>query len=208
MTKYLFIFSLLLFSFTSSTFDYIKLKDASECKKKIKEKSGSTNTLYATFSENKFSSLFNNPKSGKGEIYFKKKDKIRWEHTSPISQIILIDGKSIKYQEDKKELNNVTTTKIVKKIQSLMVNLISGDFLNEKDFAIEYLSNQLNYKLILRPTSSKLSKYIQKVELVFDIKNLALKEMTLEETATEKVVYGFSNVSFNKTIEDNKFTKF
>ncbi len=208
MTKYLFIFSVLLFSFTYSSSDYVKLKDASECKKKIKEKSSSTTTLYATFSENKFSKLFNKPKTGKGELYFKKKDKIRWEHTSPISQIILIDGKNIKYQEDNKEVTNLTTTKIVKKIQSLMVNLISGDFLNEKDFSIEYQSNQVNYKLILMPTSSKISKYIQKVELIFDIKNLALKEMTLEESTTEKVVYEFSNVKFNTSIEDSKFNKF
>ncbi len=207
MIRYLFI-AFLFLSLTVKNESYVKIKDTTEVKKKIKDKSTSTNTLSANFSEKKLSSMYNTPKTGKGILLFKKKDKIRWEHTEPISQIILIDGDKVKYQEDKKEVKNTTSTKIVKKIQSLMVNLISGDFLNEKEFKIEYYTNQVNYKLILKPTSSRLSKYIQSVELIFEMNSLALKEMTLSESETEKVIYSFSDVKFNKTIEDSKFSKF
>jgi outer membrane lipoprotein-sorting protein len=41
--------------------------------------------------------------------------------------------------------------------------------------------------------------------LIFDKKALTLKEMTMAESDTEKVVYTFSNTKLNETINDSKF---
>jgi outer membrane lipoprotein-sorting protein len=196
------------FSFTLVNDGYTLLKDSVSCVRKIKDKSSLTNTLSANFSERKFSSLYNNPKQAKGKLLFKKNDKIRWEHFDPNQQIILINGKHIKYQENHKEIKNTTSTIIVKKIQKLMLNLINGNFLAQKEFTVNYYENNLNYKLILKPISKKTARYLSEVDLIFDKNSLELKEMELSENETEKVVYTFSNIQVNKTIDDSNFSNF
>ena len=207
MIRILLIASLLL-SFSMSNDGYTLIKDSTNCSRKIIDKSGSTNTLSANFSERKISNLFNNPKIGKGKILFKKKDKIRWEHFEPNQQIILIDGKKIKYQENHKEVKNTTSTIVVKKIQKLMINLINGNFITQKEFNVNYFENNLNYKLVLRPLNNKIARYLSEVDLVFDKNTLELKEMELSENDTEKVIYTFSNIHINKVIDDVNFSNF
>jgi outer membrane lipoprotein-sorting protein len=108
--------------------------------------------------------------------------------------------------ENGKEVSNATSKMIVKKVQSLMVKMMSGDFLSSKEFKISYYENSTNYKLILKPVSSKISKYVEKIELVFSKKDLLMKEISIFESDTEKVVYSFSNIQENQSIQDAKFT--
>ena len=89
-----------------------------------------------------------------------------------------------------------------------MLQLLSGEFLNEKDFKIAYYENKTNYKLVLTPKSDRMSRYISQVELIFDKTQLTLKEMSLIEDEKEKIVYTFTNVKENGSIDDSKFTTF
>ena len=204
----LLLISSLFFSFISISDGYTLVKDSSICSRKILEKSTLTNTLSANFSERKISSLYNTPKTAKGKLFFKKNDKIRWEHFDPNHQVILINGKKIKYQENHKEIKNTTSTMVVKKIQKLMLNLINGNFLAQKEFLINYYENNQNYKLILKPLNKKIGRYLSEVDLIFDKNSLELKEMELCENETEKVEYTFSNIQINKSIDDSNFSNF
>ena len=89
-----------------------------------------------------------------------------------------------------------------------MVKMLSGTFLDDKDFKISYYENSSQYKLILKPTSDRLSKYIDNVILIFDKNDILLKEMSLVESENEKLVYSFSNVLLNNSISDTKFSDY
>lgn len=188
--------------------EYSKLSDPSSCKKAITAKTKSTQSIKASFSETVYSSMVKTPAKAKGKMQYKREGKIRWEHLSPKSQVVLINGKSIRLQENGKEITNAGSNRVVRKVQSLMVQLINGDFLNEKDFRISYYANSTNYKLYLKPKSSRMSKYISVIQLIFDKKTLALKKMVLSETEKDKVVYTFSDTQFNQGISDKTFTSF
>jgi outer membrane lipoprotein-sorting protein len=114
----------------------------------------------------------------------------------------------MRINEEGKEVASNASGAVAKKIQKMMINLISGNFLNEKDFAISYFENSLSYKLILVPKNQSLSKYISSIVLVFDRKKMILSEMSLIESETDKVVYSFSSVVVNQNINDNKFLSF
>jgi outer membrane lipoprotein-sorting protein len=60
----------------------------------------------------------------------------------------------------------------------------------------------------LTPKSDRMARYIERIDLIFDKKDLILKEMSMLETAEEKIVYTFINVQVNGIIYDTKFTKF
>jgi outer membrane lipoprotein carrier protein len=207
--KYFGILSLLLFfQLQLNAQGYTKLENPSSCKEALKKQHKEMNSLKADFEETTYNSLLSTPQKGTGVLYFKKEASIRWESLTPQKKTILIHNKQVKFYENEKEIKSAGTKMIVKRVQELMVNLISGDFLNEKDFSIAYYGNASNYKLVLVPKQQKLKKYVQKIQLIFSKSSLLLEEMTLFSNDSDKVVYTFSKVKTNTTLADTLFTKY
>ncbi|MBL1280469.1 MAG: outer membrane lipoprotein carrier protein LolA [Fluviicola sp.] len=207
MVKILF-FALLFVSFGANAQSYSKVKDLAKCKQLINAKAKKTNSISGDFTEEIHSSMFNSAKKASGKMHYEKENKIRWEHLSPKKQIILIDGKKVRMMENGKENTSSTSNRIVKKVQGLMLQLFNGDFLNEKEFSISYYENTKNYKLVLKPKSSRMSKYISSIEMIFDKKLISLTQLALKETEEDKIIYKFTNIVFDKDIPNTIFTKF
>ena len=187
---------------------YTPIKDPAVCKTKINTSAQKTLNISAKFKEEVYSSMFNSVKVGSGILKYKKQNKIRWEHFTPKKQIVLINGSKVRLQEDGKEVKNASSNQVIKKVQSLMIQLFSGEFLNEREFKISYFESSDNFKLILVPKSSRMSKYIASVEMIFNKKSLKLSKLTLKESDTDKIVYSFSSVTFNTDMNDTNFTQF
>lgn len=207
MVKYILI-AFLVISYSGISQSYTKVKNVATCKQLINSKAKKTNSISGNFTEEIYSSMFNSTKKATGRMHYEKVNKIRWEHLSPKKQIILIDGNKVRMMENGKEVVNSTSNRIVKKVQGLMLQLFNGDFLNEKEFTISYFENAKNYKLSLKPKSSRMSKYISSIEMVFDKKTISLRQLTLKETEADKIVYKFTNIVFNKDISNSLFTRF
>lgn len=206
-----FITSFLLFiaiSGASFAQEYTKIPDPKGCKTALEKQHKETKSIQSDFSETASSSLLSAPQKGSGKMWYKKEDKIRWEKTKPESQIILINGKTVKLQEKGKEVSSASSKMVVKKIQQLMVQMMTGDFLNEKDFKISYYESKTNYKLVLTPKSDKMKRYVAEISLIFGKEQLLLKELTMKQNETDKLVYSFTNMQQNGTINDSKFTTF
>ncbi|OFZ54226.1 MAG: hypothetical protein A3D92_07930 [Bacteroidetes bacterium RIFCSPHIGHO2_02_FULL_44_7] len=207
MRNYFLIFFLFFVHLTQAQ-SFTKLSNTSECKAKIEKRAQATYAITANFSETVHSAMYNNPKAGSGKLKYKKSNKIRWEHVSPKKQIVLINGSKVRLYENGKENKNAASSQVIKKVQALMIQLFSGEFLNEKEFNIEYYESSQEYKLILKPKSSRMSKYISKVEMYFSKKELTLNKMILMESTDERIVYGFSNIVINGQISESSFTQF
>ena len=93
-------------------------------------------------------------------------------------------------------------------MQSLMLGLLSHEFLNQKDFSIVYYESKTQYKLVLKPKKSMVRKYISAIELVFNKSNLALNNIRMLESEQDYVTYKFTSVVFNQSIPESKFTQF
>lgn len=184
--------------------DYKTVSNKETVKDAIDKKHKETKSITADFSEKVHSDMFKEPQTGNGKFYFKKDNKVRWEHTSG-KQVILINGESVKLYENGKLVNNPASQKVVKQIQGMMIGMLSGDFLNEKDFTITYQENTKYYKLTLVPKSPRMAKHISKIELRFSKTTLLLDEMTMIESANQKIIYTFTNLKTNQSIEDSKF---
>lgn len=202
------LFLFMLFSASLSAQDYTKIADPKACKAALEKQHKETKAIQADFTETATSPLLTSPQKGSGKMWYKKENKIRWEKSKPESQIILINGKTVKLQEKGKEVSSASSKMVVKKIQGLMVQMMTGEFLNEKDFKISYYENKSNYKLILTPKSEKMKRSISEIILIFNKKELTIKELTMLTDNDNKLVYSFSNMEVNGTINDSKFTTF
>lgn len=207
MKFYTLILSLLTFSLCSYSQEFKAVSNKSNVKQAIQKQHSETKSLSADFTEEIHSTLFTKPMKGNGSLLYKQSDKIRWENTSS-KHIILLNGSVVKMSENGKKISDPMANKVVKKIQGMMLSMLSGDFLNEKEFSISYYENSALYKLILTPKSQRMSKYIQKIELQFNKQTLLLTQMKMYESKDQQLVYVFSNTKINTTINESKFTKF
>lgn len=201
-------FLLFLLALNASAQDYSKIPDPKACKAALEKQHKETKAIKADFTETATSALLTNAQKGSGKMWYKKENKIRWEKTKPENQIILINGKTVKLQEKGKEVSSASSKMVVKKIQGLMVQMMTGEFLNEKEFRINYFENKSNYKLVLTPKSDKMKRYVSEINLIFGKKELTIKELTMQTDKDNKLVYSFSNMEVNGTINDSKFTTF
>lgn len=186
--------------------DFKSVSDKNGVKAAIEKKHNETTSITADFSEKIHSDMFKEPQTGSGKFYFKKDDKVRWDHTSA-KQLILISGDKVKLYENGKLVNNPASQKVVKQIQGMMISMLSGDFLNEKDFSIGYFENSKSYKLVLTPKNPRMAKYMSKIELLFNKKTYLLDEMMMVESKNQKIIYTFTNLKTNQTIAESKFTQ-
>lgn len=208
MMRYLLV--LLIFTgtiFISNAQEFKPISNSATAKSAIEKKHKATNSLTADFTEIVTSSMFKTPQTSKGKLYYRKADKIRWENTTA-KQIILLNGSKVKMSENGKEVSNAMTNKIVKKIQNMMLSMLSGDFLSEKEFKISYYESGSQYKLVLTPKSPRMAKYILKIDLYFDKKSALLDAMNMHESKDQNVMYNFTNAAINTTISETKFNQF
>jgi outer membrane lipoprotein-sorting protein len=195
-----------MFAVQGFTQEFKTASNSSAIKSAIEKKHQATNSISAQFTEKVVSNMFKEPQKGYGNFLFKKENKVRWDKTSA-KQLILINGETVKMYENGKALNNPTSQKIAKQIQGMMLSMLSGDFLNQKDFSIKYEENSKLYRLTLSPKSPRMAKYIAKIELLFSRSSLLLEEMTLFEKDSQKVNYAFSDIETNVKIDDSKFNQ-
>ncbi len=196
----------IMFAVQGFTQEFKTASNSSAIKSAIEKKHQATNSISAQFTEKVVSNMFKEPQKGYGNFLFKKENKVRWDKTSA-KQLILINGETVKMYENGKALNNPTSQKIAKQIQGMMLSMLSGDFLNQKDFSIKYEENSKLYRLTLSPKSPRMAKYIAKIELLFSRSTLLLEEMTLFEKDSQKVNYAFSDIETNVKIDDSKFNQ-
>lgn len=196
----------IMFAVQGFTQEFKTASNSSAIKSAIEKKHQATNSISAQFTEKVVSNMFKEPQKGYGNFLFKKENKVRWDKTSA-KQLILINGETVKMYENGKALNNPTSQKIAKQIQGMMLSMLSGDFLNQKDFSIKYEENSKLYRLTLSPKSPRMAKYIAKIELLFSRSSLLLEEMTLFEKDSQKVNYAFSDIETNVKIDDSKFNQ-
>ena len=203
----LLILSTLLMSSYHWTQEYKKMTQTSSLESKFENKGKTIKTLQADFSESIHSSVLKDIAKASGKLFYKSTDQIRWEHISPISKIMIMNGKVIKLQEKGKEIKNNQSNRIASKIQSMMNGLLSGAFIKDKSYKIAYYESNSMYKLLLLP-EGKMSKYIQQIELYFNKETLLLDQLILKESDKDFIQYQFSNIKVNQTLSDQKFKTF
>jgi outer membrane lipoprotein-sorting protein len=183
---------------------YKPLKDNTTFVTRLKSKSKEVKSISASFKETIYSSMILEPNKNNGQFLYEASSKIRWEKFKP-AEVILFDGNDLKRYKDGELVDNQGSKRITKRIIDLILILVDGSFYESKDFDISYFENDSSYRLLLKPTSTAMSKAVETIELVFLKTDISLKEFTILESELDYIQYEFSNLEYNKSIDPIKF---
>lgn len=183
----------------------MSLQETVELKKKVKLLSEQTKTISSDFTQYKHLDFLSNEIVTKGNLVFKAPDLVKWEYVEPFKYSVIFKNESLFVDDDGEKSDiNLSSSKLFKQLNHLIINSVKGDMFNDKEFKIDYLKINANLDIHFKPLNSKIEKYIKEFVILFSSKGEVLQIKMIEPTDDfTKIV--FKNRVINKPISDAVF---
>lgn len=183
----------------------MSLQETVELKEKVKLLSEQTKTISSDFTQYKHLDFLSNEIVTKGNLVFKAPDLVKWEYVEPFKYSVIFKNESLFVDDDGEKSDiNLSSSKLFKQLNHLIINSVKGDMFNDKEFKIDYLKIGANFDIHFKPLNSKIEKYIKEFVILFSSKGevLQIKMIELTDDFTKIV---FKNRVINKPISDAVF---
>ena len=164
-------------------------------------------TLICPFVQTKKMAVLKEEVVTKGNMYFQKNDRFRWEYTGENPFVFVQNGEEyFSLMNGKVSEIKDNSARLFQEIAKLVTSSINGDILeNTKKFTIEYQENN-NFVLIhLTPIPKSMKNFISKIKLYFNKTNYLVSKIEILESEEDTTTIQFENVKVNQTINPQIF---
>jgi len=176
-------------------------------KKQIKEVSEKTKTITSDFVQYKHLDFLTEDIETSGKIAFKAPNWVKWEYTKPYEYSVIFKNDVLLINDGGTKSDvKMSSSKLFKNLNQLIINSVTGDMFDEEQFEISYYKSKEYYKVILVSKDKKLAKFINSFELQFHKETGAVLEVKMIELSGDFTKIIFSNRVDNSDLSDAIFT--
>jgi outer membrane lipoprotein-sorting protein len=177
-----------------------------DLKKKVKSHSELTKTIVSDFTQYKHLDFLSNDIITSGKLVFKTPNLVKWEYVKPFEYSVIFkeDNLYINDEGQKSDIN-LSSSKLFKKLNHLIINSVKGDMFNDTEFEIKYYKVDENYNVHFSPLNKKIGKYIKEFRILFNLKGEVL-QIKMIESSEDYTKIVFNNRIINKPVPDAVFT--
>ncbi|MCF6306411.1 MAG: outer membrane lipoprotein carrier protein LolA [Flavobacteriaceae bacterium] len=181
--------------------------EISSFKNQIKEVSEKTKTITSDFIQYKHLDFLTEDIKTSGKMTFKAPNWVKWEYTKPYQySVIFKDNVLLINDGGTKSDVKISSSKLFKQLNKLIINSVTGDMFDEEQFDILYSKTENYNKVILTSKDKNFAKFIKTFELHFNKKTGAVIEVKMIEPSEDFTKIIFSNRVDNSTLSDAIFT--
>lgn len=172
---------------------------------RLENKLKSLTSLEADFQQYYYSSGLEEPLVGRGKVFIRRPDRMRWEYDSPEKQIFIYKDKYfwLYYPEDKQLIKNAGSSEVQ---ESEILGLLSGDFSIVDRYQVTSnpfpTSQKGVYQIKLTPREESQFSYIL---LEIDRESYLLLKAVFFEPTGSKLEYHFSRIKLGQKMPDRLF---
>ncbi|MBI1823139.1 MAG: outer membrane lipoprotein carrier protein LolA [Nitrospirae bacterium] len=139
-----------------------------------------------------------------GNLYLKKKDKMKLAYNHPRKEMILINGREIMtFLPDEHQAVKGIFSK--EQESRLPMRLLSGEAILKDEFQIHWDPRHSNTRILLLLIPLQKDSPLEKVELEIDPVTFLIKQMKLFQENQNTSLFIFSNVRINRGIKESFF---
>jgi len=179
--------------------------EASVLKEKVKNKAALTETITSDFVQHKHLDFLANDIVTKGDLAFKAPNMVKWSYIDPFAYSVIFKDENLYINDEGQKSDvNLSSSKLFKQLNKLIVNSVKGDMFDAKEFDITYFKTATNSDVHFVPTNKKISKYIKAFHIQFNGKGDVV-EIKMIEPSDDYTRIVFSNRILNKTVSDAVF---
>jgi outer membrane lipoprotein-sorting protein len=177
-----------------------------DLKSKVKLQSELTKTIVSDFTQYKHLDFLSNDIITSGKLVFKVPNIVKWEYVNPFKYSVIFKNENLYINDEGQKSDiNLSSSKLFKKLNHLIINSVKGDMFNDTEFVITYYKINENYNVYFKPLNEKIVKYIKEFHILFNLKGEVLQIKMIEPTDDfTKIV--FDNRVINKPVSDAVFT--
>lgn len=159
-------------------------------------------SIESDFTQEYHLEIMEEPIVSTGKFYYKKVGLMKWDQLTPTPYYFIVNGNKVVKFDGKKRKELSINNPQVSYFKNFIMGTVDGTLFESKQFESEFYKLDNRIKVILTPTERQLKKRIERIELLFNKKELSLNGLTIIESGGDKMIIAFSNQAFN-TITDN-----
>ena len=198
----------LLFFINSFLNAQVKLSDseAKSLKGKVVEKSKKTTSIISNFIQSKHLSFLSKDIISKGELVFKSPNLIKWSYVTPFKySVIFKENKLFVNDDGTKSDIDISSNKVFKELNNLIVSSVKGDMFDDDKFNIKYYKSGKDYLVVFDAKDDSVKSFINTFELTFDSNSYNVLKVKMVESSEDYTLIEFKNHQINKPIRDEVF---
>jgi outer membrane lipoprotein-sorting protein len=183
------------------------MKNPAGFKQKFAEATRNTQTIEASFIQEKNLSVLSEKIITRGRFLFKKEKKLRWEYTEPFHYLIILNNGTMFIQDEEKQSRiDIRNNKMFAEINSIIMGCVQGNLFNdEKKFLPAFYENSGSFLVKLKPLASNLKEYLSEISIWFDKNDLSVTRLEMHEPSGDYTKIDFSKKKINTNLPDEKF---
>ncbi|TXE08344.1 outer membrane lipoprotein carrier protein LolA [Gelidibacter salicanalis] len=195
-----------LFAISAMSQTKLSASEQKEFKAKVQNTAKNTQTIVSDFTQTKHLSVMDNAIASEGKLVFKAPNLVKWEYVKPYqNSAIFKDDQLLVNNEGKKDQIDLSSNKIFKSLNTLIVNSIKGDMFDETQFDLAYFKINEGYLVKFIPKDKRMKKFMASFELKFSKSNGEVQEVKLIEPNDDYTLITFANRKINTSVSENAF---
>ncbi|HET7433729.1 MAG TPA: outer membrane lipoprotein carrier protein LolA [Thermoanaerobaculia bacterium] len=175
--------------------------------KKIQEQQKSTNTLQASFRQEKELALLAKPEVSSGTFVYSKPNNVLWSYDAPKKvQMVIAGGTLTTYYPDLAKAERIDVKRFEDRIFKYMGASGAIDELARYfDFTFTDSPKAPSYALDLKPKTKAVSKRVQRIKIWIDKKSYLTNKIEYVEGDGDITRYEFTNIKVNEAVPASRF---
>jgi outer membrane lipoprotein-sorting protein len=174
----------------------------------IEAKAATVKTLTCTLKQERHLAIFTRPVIFRGRMALEKPDKLRWEFTSPIASVLILNGAGgIKCSGNgEPQRFNLATDPVMQMVSKQIWTWVNGSYATLQEQYRMVLLEQ-GPCLVLTANDPKVAKAISSVKISFNPDSLQPTTVRIQEPGGDHTVISFSDFILNQPLNQSLFTR-
>ena len=191
-------FLFLLFLSLSSFAQRIPVTDIEPFRRRMADENKKITSIECDFIQYKHLVIMNEPLVSSGKFYLIADDKVRLDYTTPEPYLLELDGQKVHMTTNgKSNVYDMSSYQMVTVMKTMLSSCLTGDFSGAgRDYLMTVSEDKMVYHVELELRDRRIRRYLQKIEISFDKKDLSLNQLIVREPSGDFTRHVFTNKKF------------
>ncbi len=174
---------------------------------RVEQSAAKVNSFSCDFRQERHLALFARPVVFTGHLYLVRPDRLRWEFSTPIPSLLILDGNIGRRCGQGIETSEFRLDRdpVMRLVTQQLRTWTSGDYRDlEGDFTLSLAPGP---SLVLAPRQPGLAGFLSRITVKFDPRSLQPSRVEIDETGGDSTVLDFTSYRLNPVLPAELFAE-
>lgn len=179
-----------------------------QVRQRINSVAAHTNSMTCNFVQTKTLHMLKSKVVSRGNMYYSKPNKLRWEYTSPYHYIFILNGQTVWLKNSKGNSRiNVAQSKMFKEITRIMMSSVLGTCVsNNRDFNVSLQGRGNSWQAVMTPKRNPMKQMFKQIIVYFDMAKSMVSSVKMIEKNGDTTLITLKNIRTNTPVNAKVFS--